>query len=122
MVKRTLSFLLSVFMVIGLVPMPHVQATQSCDVIYVDSSTSISELVENGIVHMEHPQKEISAESTGSQSPVRDEQPQEIVSPVATLCDCGQTEADIYSHSDNCALRGSCHPCCKSNFISRLCK
>ena len=101
MVKRTLSFVLALAMVVGFVPVFNVQATQSNDVVYVDESTSISELVESGLVHMESPKGETSVETALPQPSL---EPQQIVSPVATVCDCGRGNADIYSHSDNCAL------------------
>ena len=105
MIKRTLSFVLALAMVVGFVPVFGVQASQTNDVVYVDESTSISELVDSGLVHMESPKEEPSIETVAPQPPLREELPQKVVSPAATICDCGRAEADIYSHSDDCALR-----------------
>ena len=55
MMKRTLSLLRALIMVIGLVPVSFVQAAENNDVVYVDESTSMSDLVDKGLVQMDQP-------------------------------------------------------------------
>ena len=117
MMKRTLSLLLALIMVVGLVPVSFVQAAENNDVFYVDESTSMSDLVDKGLVQMDQPVTEpIMPETPTNQglvtvpdldTPVQEsEEPEQTPdAPALTACDCGMEDADIYNHSDNCALR-----------------
>ena len=108
-------------MIVGMVPVSYVQAAENDGVVYVDGSTSMSELVEQGIVQMDEPVTEPTMPETPTnqglltvpdldqpvQAPVQDseETEQTPVAPALSVCDCGMENADIYNHSDNCALR-----------------
>lgn len=104
MMKKTLSLLLVLVMTVGLLPTTVVQAADTNDVVYVDEATSMSELVEQGVVQTSQPAQKPDNKPTVPQTPVIG-QTKEDVYVSATVCDCGMEDTALYSHSDSCALR-----------------
>lgn len=121
MMKRTLSFLLALIMTVGLMPATVVRAAENQDVVYVDENTSMSDLVDQGIVQMEQSVSEPIMSETPTNGGMDSKQESEPVTqipepvtqmpeptpeaPKLSVCDCGMEDADIYYHSDTCALR-----------------
>lgn len=116
MMKRMLSLLLVLIMVLGLVPFQVTAQEQSSDVVYADENTSLEELEEMGLVQTSKPINQsfeipetpttVKPEADTTTPPMFVQGPSQATpAPADNLCDCGKEDADIYHHSDNCALR-----------------
>lgn len=112
MMKRTLSAVLCLVMLLGMLPGTYVQAAQSDDVVYIDGTTGMEQLADSGLVHMEDGLGE-SADLMPSLTPQVPDQdaPVSITDADATMgslpgvpCTCGSS-AVLESHSDGCALK-----------------
>lgn len=113
MMKKTLSFLLALIMIIGMVPVTAVQASSSDD-IYIEEGSSVSGL-------------DNSAEQTIEPNPTAPEQEDSTpvgMSPVLDLtdteklnCSCGSDEEDLMLHSDSCIVKQSCIERCADSAL-----
>lgn len=91
-------------MTVGLMPATVVRAAENQNAVYVDETTSMSDLVDQGIVQMDQSVQKPDNKPSVPKKPVAGQMTEDVYSST-TVCDCGLGEADIYSDSDKCALR-----------------
>ena len=117
MMKRTLSFLLCLIMVLGLVtPAVQASAVDNMSNIYVEEGSSVTDLSDSA-VQSTGPVPTEPVTTTPTQ-PMPEEFPAEqipVVEPIDSskvTCDCGVDAEEMLCHSDGCALKQFCIDLC----------
>ena len=105
MMKRVLSFLLCLIMVVGLAA-PSVQANDTDDDIYVEEGSSVTGMPDSTT----GPQDEEDPPVTGSPLVVPP-------APGEECCDCGTETEALFAHSDSCKLKQRCIALCAESAI-----
>ena len=113
MMKRTLSLLLCLIMVLGLAA-PFVQAatTPDSDDIYIAEDSSVSVLVDS--LEKETKPMEGGGQDQG-EAPMVQTSPAVISESSEVTCDCGTQSEELAHHSDACALKRYCISLCTMN-------
>ena len=116
MMKRMLSFLLCLIMLVSLAA-PSVQANDTSDDIYVEEGSSVTEVPEGTEAPTE-------PSTTAPTEPQQEELPPVEGSPLAVptvpgedSCDCGTEAEDLFAHSDSCAVKQRCIALCAGSAI-----
>ena len=106
MLKRILSLFLSLLMILSLVP-TAVSANATDNDIYINDATSMSELINSGVVDGQKPELQgptnVVLPDSGNSKPTSPEQVTDDVKQV--ICDCGAKDAPLRNHFDECMLK-----------------
>ena len=111
MMKRTLSLLLALIMVIGLVPVSVAQAS-NIDDIYIEEGSSVTGVSDSTTVPTEPSPTEPTQSEQENIPPVEASPVVDSSDPGKVVCDCGAESEELIRHSDGCAWKLYCIALC----------